>query len=127
MGLLNRNQRVTIEEIPEARVSQKASDAEIEKAVAIESERILKRISPMEKVILLDVKGKMLTTTETKKKMHELSDGGQRGLCIVIGGSYGVNREMFLGKAFSLSFSMLTFPHQLMRLVLLEQLNRILL
>jgi 23S rRNA (pseudouridine1915-N3)-methyltransferase len=126
LKVLKKHHNVMIQEISEAKIPLRASKAEIRKAVVLESDSILKRINPMEKVILMDVQGMMLSSVEFKSKLVSLSDGGQMDLCLIIGGSHGVSREMFMGKAYFLSFSRMTFPHQLMRLVLLEQLSRIL-
>ena len=124
LKILNRNGEVTIHEIPEVKIPEKASEADIRRAVALESERILKAVSSSDRMILLDAEGTMMSTREVKKKMQVISDGGRLPLAFVIGGSHGVNREIFSDKAFSLSFSKMTFPHQLMRLVLLEQLSK---
>jgi 23S rRNA (pseudouridine1915-N3)-methyltransferase len=125
LKILNRNGDVTIQEIPEAKIPEKASEADIRRAVTLESERVLKAVSTSDRMILLDAEGTLMSTREVKKKMHVVSDGGRLPLVFVIGGSHGVEREMFSDKAFSLSFSKMTFPHQLMRLVLLEQLSQV--
>lgn len=125
MQALNRRWDVVIQELPETRVSDGASEAEIHKAVTKDSEGILSAIHPSERVILLDSKGAMLTSRELRNRIRNLSEDGHVPLVMVIGGSHGVNREMFRQVAFSLSFSRMTFPHQLMRLVLLEQIYRL--
>jgi len=122
---LNRKWKVSIEELSEEKIPEKATAAQINQAVKRETENILKALKKQEKIILLDVEGAFLTTFQLRKKLMDWSDGGRTTITIIIGGSYGVDRETLQKKAYSLSFSKMTFPHQLMRLILLEQLGQV--
>ena len=89
-----------------------------------EGKRLLERIKPDQYVIALDLKGKSLSSEELAAKLEELALYGRSNLVFIIGGSYGLAQEVLKRADFSLSFSKLTFPHQLMRLILLEQIYR---
>ena len=88
-----------------------------------EGEKILKNIKDKEYVITLEIEGKMLTSTELAKKIDQIyltnSD-----ITFVIGGSLGLSEEVRQRSNYALSFSKMTFPHQLFRLILLEQIYR---
>ena len=90
----------------------------------IEAERILNRINENSYTILLDLKGKSLTSEELSEKMVEIMNYHNSTINFVIGGSLGVDEEVKSKADFVLSFSKLTFPHQLMKLILLEQIYR---
>ena len=88
-----------------------------------ESERILQRLNPDDFVVLLDERGKLLDSPALAKQMQMVFPTGKNIVCI-IGGAYGVN-EMLTGRAnFVWSLSPLVFPHQLVRLILIEQVYR---
>lgn len=86
-----------------------------------EGERILQAISPDTYVITLEIEGKMLSSEQLAKKMDELATYGKSKVAFVIGGSLGISEAVQQRSDFAISFSKMTFPHQLMRLVLLEQ------
>ena len=90
----------------------------------IESKRILEKINDKDYVILLDVLGKEFNSEQFADKFQKWIDNGVGNYCFVIGGSLGVN-EMVKNRAnFLISFSKLTFTHQMIRLMLLEQIYR---
>ncbi len=95
-----------------------------EKVKEIETNRILEKINEKDYVILLDLRGKQLSSEEFAEKLETLIDSGVGSYCFVIGGSLGVSDKLRNRANFLLSFSKLTFTHQMMRLFLLEQIYR---
>lgn len=91
---------------------------------AKEGERILKFLRDDMYVITLEINGKMLTSEEFAEKMESLGVQGNSSIAFVIGGSIGLGKDVLKRSDFALSFSKMTFPHQLMRVVLLEQVYR---
>lgn len=91
--------------------------------MAEEKIRILKHIDSKDYVITLDIEGKELSSLELADKLDKTFITNS-SICFVIGGSYGLDREVKKRANFSLSFSKLTFPHQLFRVILLEQIYR---
>ncbi|MCI5534628.1 MAG: 23S rRNA (pseudouridine(1915)-N(3))-methyltransferase RlmH [Firmicutes bacterium] len=124
MKRLSRYCSMEIVELKEARLPDKASHAE-EEAVKIEEGRsILKAIKDGTFVITLEVLGKQLSSPELAEKIENLSLEGKSNVAFVIGGSLGLSDEVSRRSDFKLSFSKMTFPHQMMRVVLLEQIYR---
>mgnify|MGYP005766926697 FL=1 len=91
---------------------------------AKEGERILKFIRDDMYVITLEINGKMLTSEEFAEKLESLGVQGKSSIAFVIGGPIGLGKDVLKRSDFALSFSKMTFPHQLMRVVLLEQVYR---
>lgn len=121
---LSRFCSLEITELKEARLPDKASHAE-EEAVKLEEGRsILKAIKDGTYVITLEILGKQLTSPELAAKIENLSLEGKSNIAFVIGGSLGLSEEVSKRSDFKLSFSKMTFPHQMMRVVLLEQIYR---
>ena len=89
-----------------------------------EEERILKHVSRDDYVILLDLKGKALSSPELATLLDDLALKGRSSISFVIGGSLGVSEGVRKRADYCWSLSNLTFPHQLIRLVLLEQIYR---
>lgn len=89
-----------------------------------EGERILKCIKEDAYVITLEIGGMMLGSLEFADKIEKLGVQGKSHICFVIGGSIGLGEEVLKRSDFALSFSKMTFPHQLMRVILLEQVYR---
>ena len=89
-----------------------------------EGERILAKIRPDAYVIALAIEGKMLDSEELAEKLGQLAVGGVSHLAFVIGGSLGLSETVLARADYRLSFSKMTFPHQLMRVILLEQVYR---
>ena len=88
-----------------------------------ESELILKHIEKKDYIITLEIEGKQLTSIELSKKIEELETINSN-ITFIIGGSYGLADEIKKLSSYKLSFSKLTFPHQLFRIILLEQIYR---
>ncbi len=89
-----------------------------------EGERILGKIKDGQYVITLEIKGKQLTSEALSEKMAALGLEGNSDVVFVIGGSLGLADAVISRSNFALSFSKMTFPHQLMKVVLLEQVYR---
>ena len=89
-----------------------------------EGERILSRIRKDDYVITLEIKGKGLSSEQLASKIEQLGINGRSNLSFVIGGSEGMSPEVSDRADFKLSFSAMTFPHQMMRVILLEQIYR---
>ena len=124
MKRLSTYAKVQIVEVPDEKAPETLSDKEAERVKAREGERILAKISPEAYVITLEINGKMLTSEQLAGKMDELALYGKSKFVFVIGGSLGLGEAVMKRSNFALSFSKMTFPHQLMRLVLLEQVYR---
>ena len=96
---------------------------DIDKVKKEEGELILKQLKETDNVITLDINGQELSSLELTKKLCAL-EVANSNLTFVIGGSYGLSTEVKNRSDYSLSFSKLTFPHQLFRVMLLEQIYR---
>ena len=102
----------------------KASPAEERKIRETEGERILQKINREDYVIALSINGKHYDTASWQKRMSLLAEKTADNLVFVIGGSLGLSESVLKRAEEELSFSAMTFPHQMMRLILLEQLAR---
>ncbi len=111
--------RVDDEKCPE-RLSEKEAIQVKDK----EGERILKNIKDNEFVIALEIKGKSRSSEEFAEKIESLTTYGHPDITFVIGGSIGLSDKVLQRADYSLSFSKMTFPHQLMYVILLEQIYR---
>ena len=89
-----------------------------------EGERLLKYIRDDAFVITLEIGGEQLTSENFARKINELGIRGTSHIQFVIGGSIGLGKEVLKRSDYALSFSKMTFPHQLMRVILLEQIYR---
>ncbi len=89
-----------------------------------EGERILKALKEDSYCIALAIDGFMLSSTELADKINTLGITGNSHISFIIGGSLGLSAEVFRRADYKLSFSKMTFPHQLMRMILLEQIYR---
>ena len=115
--------KLEILEIAEARLRGE-SGAEIARALEEEGGRILQKIGPRAYVTALCVEGRQMGSVEFSEKLAEVTASGRSELAFVIGGSHGLSDAVKRRADLRLSFSEMTFPHQLMRVVLLEQLYR---
>ena len=118
---LSRFCKFEIIEVSEELLSD-TSQKSIQNVKTLEGERIIAKLKGYS--IALDLKGKMLTSEELSKKVSSLKQSGTSTLTFVIGGSYGLSQNVLDKCDFSLSFGAITYPHQLIRLVLTEQIYR---
>lgn len=100
------------------------SDEPTMQGMNVEGERILSKISDEDFVIALAIDGKMMSSEEFATFMDEKMTYHSRDLVFIIGGSYGLSQTVLERANLKLSFSKMTFPHQLMRLILIEQIYR---
>lgn len=121
---LSRYCKLNIIEVPDEKTPDQASEAEELQIKRKEGERILSNIKDQAYVIALAIQGKMLDSVELAKKLESLGTYGDSQIVFVIGGSLGLSDEVLARANMKLSFSPMTFPHQLMRVVLLEQVYR---
>ena len=113
-----------IVELKESLLPANASLKDEEKVKEEEAKEILKVLKKDEYVITLEIKGKPLSSEELASKVANLALEGHPDIAFVIGGSLGLGAEISKRANFKLSFSNMTFPHQLMRVILLEQIYR---
>lgn len=116
--------RLTVTELKESRLKANAGPAEEEDVKENEGKDILGHIDPQDFVVTLEIKGKKLSSEQLADKLAELGLQGKSTVDMVIGGSLGLSPEVSRRADFKLSFSDMTFPHQLMRVILLEQIYR---
>lgn len=125
---LTRYADIEIKQVQDEKTPDNASLAEEEKIKQTEGFRMLDFLKKAKNndsfVFALVIKGKELDSVELSEKISELLVSGKSHIIFVIGGSLGLSDEVIAEADFKLSFSKMTFPHQLMRLVLLEQIYR---
>lgn len=116
--------KMEIIEVADEKTPENASGTMNETIKAKEAERILKYLKEDAYIITLEIQGKQLTSEELADKIEKLGIQGTSHLIFVIGGSLGLGKEVLEKSNYALSFSKMTFPHQLMRVILLEQIYR---
>jgi 23S rRNA (pseudouridine1915-N3)-methyltransferase len=121
---LSRYCKLEIVEVGDEKTPDGASEAEEIQIKNLEGERILKYIKDGAYVIALAIDGHMLSSTDLADKIEQLGVGGNSHIILVIGGSLGLSKDVLNRADYKLSFSKMTFPHQLMRVILLEQIYR---
>ena len=121
---LSRYCKLEIIQVADEKTPDKASAAQERQIKEREGARILAQIRDDAYVIALAIEGRMLSSEELAQKLDQLGIGGQSQVVFVIGGSLGLSEEVLARADYKLSFSKMTFPHQLMRVVLLEQIYR---
>ncbi len=115
--------KVSMIEIDEEKLPSSPSDAQIKSAIAKEGERIIKRLPKNSAVIPLCIEGKEYSSPDFSVLIEKISLNTS-SICFVIGGSYGLSDEVKGLGDYKLSFGKMTLPHQLARMVLLEQVYR---
>ena len=116
--------KLEIIEVADEKTPDNASEIVENQIRSKEAERILKHVKEDAFVITLEINGKQLTSEELAKKIDTLGIQGHSHITFIIGGSIGLGAEVLSKSNFALSFSKMTFPHQLMRVILLEQIYR---
>lgn len=111
-------------QVADEKTPDKAGEAAEEAIKHKEAERILKYIREDACVISLEIQGRMLDSTQFAQEIESVSTKGISHIQFIIGGSLGLHQEVCKKADFSVSFSKMTFPHQLMRVILLEQIYR---
>lgn len=121
---LSRFANLEMIELADEKTPDRASDSENQKILEIEGTRILSKIGDRDFVIVLAIEGKTLSSEEFSKQLEQAPINGFSTLTFVIGGSLGLSPQVKKRANLSISFGRLTLPHQLMRLVLVEQIYR---
>lgn len=121
---LSRYCKMDIIEVPDEKTPDGASETLETQIKDKEGEKILAKIPDGAYVVALAIEGKMLDSEELADKMEKWNVSGISHVVFVIGGSLGLSAKVLSRADFKLSFSKMTFPHQLMRVILLEQIYR---
>ena len=111
-------------EITEEKMKDNPSAAEKAAVLKAEGERLLKKISPSSYLVVLDVIGRPISSEELSQKMDALALRGQSHITFLIGGAFGLSDEVRQRADERISFSRMTFTHQMIRLLLVEQIYR---
>lgn len=121
---LSRYCKLEIIEVADEKTPEQASDTEVKQIKEKEGERLLKNMKEDAYIVCLCIDGKQPDSEGLSEKIEKLGIGGISHICFVIGGSLGLADEVVARADEKLSFSRMTFPHQLMRVILLEQIYR---
>ena len=121
---LSRYCNLTTIEVPDEKAPENLSNADMLNIINKEGKKIIARIPPGATVITLEIEGKQMTSVDFSKEIESFALKGQSQLCFIIGGSLGLSQEIKNISQLKLSFSKMTFPHQLFRVMLLEQIYR---
>lgn len=116
--------KIELIEVPDEKAPEKLSEAEMLQVKEKEGERILAKIPENAYVFALAIEGKQRTSEEFSKEIEQLGIQGKSNLVFVIGGSLGLSQTVMKRSNTPISFGKMTLPHQLMRLVLVEQVYR---
>lgn len=116
--------KLDIIEVADEKTPDNASESLEEQIRSKEAERILKYVKDDTYVITLEINGRQLTSEELSNKINTLGIQGTSHIIFIIGGSIGLGQNVLKRSNYALSFSKMTFPHQLMRVILLEQIYR---
>lgn len=116
--------KVEVIELADEKAPENMSDSEMEQVKQKEGDRILSKISEDTHVIALAIEGKMKSSEQLAAEIERLGTYGKSKIAFVIGGSLGLSNDVMKRANDTLSFSKMTFPHQLMRLILVEQIYR---
>ena len=116
--------KIEIVEIKDESISEKPSEGEIKKAIDVEGKRVLSQVKDNEYIVSLDLNKKEYTSIEFSNFIKKELETHGANISFVIGGSYGLSDELKARVNTSICLSKMTFPHQLARLILLEQIYR---
>ena len=117
-------EKTEIIEVEDEKAPESNSDAENEKVKTTEGSKLLKQIRETDYVVLLDLAGKEMDSVSLSKHIESVHTRGYNRIVFVIGGSLGVSRELIARADFRWKLSVNTFPHQLCRIIVLEQIYR---
>jgi 23S rRNA (pseudouridine1915-N3)-methyltransferase len=121
---LSRYAKISIVELQDEKTPENASEKEEEMIKKVEGDKIIKSIDEGSYVVALDLNGKMLSSVEFSSFISDLGVQGRSSINFIIGGSLGLSPEVLNRADYKLCFSKMTFPHQLFRVMLLEQIYR---
>jgi 23S rRNA (pseudouridine1915-N3)-methyltransferase len=100
------------------------TDEKTASGIEIEKMRILSKLKDSDYIIALAIQGKMIDSYEFSNIIDQIMTYEQKDIVFIIGGSYGLSEEILIKANLKISFSKMTFPHQLMKLILIEQIYR---
>src|SRR5699024_365206 len=115
---------LVLTEVRDEQAPEHLSEKDLLRIKKIEGERILSKVKVGAYVIALDVKGTQWSSEQFSEKIEQISFQGKNNITFIIGGSNGLHSDVLARAHEKLSFSEMTFPHQLMKLILLEQVYR---
>jgi len=121
---LSRFCKVQVVELIDEKTPQNASEAQNNQIMAREGERIQAKIGSRDYVIVLAIEGKQFPSEEFSQKLEAIAVNGYSDITFIIGGSLGLSKAIKQRANLKMSFGLMTLPHQLMRLVLIEQIYR---
>lgn len=121
---LSRYCKLEIIQVEDEKTPDHASEKQEDQIKGTEAERLMKHIKDNDYVLALAIQGEMLTSEQLAAKIDQCGIQGESSLVFVIGGSLGLHDRVLKRADYQLSFSRMTFPHQLMRVILLEQIYR---
>lgn len=116
--------RVNFIELKDESEGKNLSDKDIDIILDKEGKRILEKIKERSFIIVLDILGRSIDSVEFSKKINDIMLDGISSIDFIIGGSLGISQEVKDKANYSLSFSIFTFPHKLMKVILMEQIYR---
>ena len=116
--------RLNMVELPEEKLPQDPSQAQIDAALKKEADAIRAKLPPRARTVALCIEGQLLSSEELAKGLRTWEVGPTNQLCFLIGSSYGLDEELKAEAQVRLSMSPMTFPHHLARVMLLEQVYR---
>ena len=111
-------------EINEEKMPEEPSEAEKQKILDAEGKRLLKQVPANDFLFVLDVYGKQLSSEELAEKIRSLALAGKSSMSFIIGGAFGLSEELRKAADICISFSRMTFTHQMVKLLLVEQIYR---
>jgi len=123
---LAKKAHVELIEVDDEKTPDHAGQKEEDRIRRIEGERILKHIPPDSEVYALCIDGKQMTSDELRKRIIGCQNAADKKIAFIIGGSLGLSPDVVRRADIKISFSVMTFPHQMMRMILLEQIDRVL-
>lgn len=121
---INKYSKVEIIEVQDEKIPENAREKEKEQILEKEASKILKHIKGKEYIISLAIEGKLVTSEEIAKDINNISINGYSEIVYIIGGSLGIMEKIKKDSNKLISFGRITLPHQLIRVVLLEQIYR---
>ena len=121
---LSKYTKLTMIEVSDEKAPENLSLEDMKRVKKLEGEKILSKLKANTYLVALAIDGKQLSSEEFSKKMDKLMVDGISDITFVIGGSLGLSDEVIDKSDFKLSFSKMSFPHQVMKMILLEQIYR---
>ena len=123
--LLRTNNHLEILEFPDEKIPEHVSEKQKKQILEKEGEHFLKKFTNRDYVVALCIEGKELTTGQHREAVKKACEDGYESVTYLIGGSMGLSEELKKRSNMKLSFSKMTFPHQLMRMVLCEEIKNL--